>query len=229
MKCLPQCGLRELYLQRNQIGDKGLQSLSKYFGYLHPNKVQYLDLTCNKITKSGLYQLFSFLCDNSSIETLVLDQNNFHGKLSSNTGDQKKNLSQFIGETKSLKKLYMNKCEMDEDAGVAFQNGLRKNATITHLYIAHNNLYDDGCNSICEALYQNHRLQVLDLSDNRIREKGGINLGAVLKHNQTIKELYLRGNTLTDNAASAIYDALQTNKKLKKLNLVFFFETKNFR
>lgn len=73
----------------------------------------------------------------------------------------------------------MNRCECDEDAGEAFKNGLKKNTTLTHIYLSHNDLYDDGCNSICDALYQHTTLQVLDLSDNRIREKGGTAIGNV--------------------------------------------------
>ena len=212
VKSLNFSGLQELNLSRNQMGDKGIKEQSKAFGHLCHNKIKYLDVSCNKLSNLGLYELAMALTNNLILETLVLDQNQFHGKSISCQATQ-------IGESKSLKKLYMNRCELDEDGGDAIKKGLLKSGRLTHLYLSQNDMYDYGCNAICESLEQNKSLIVLDLSDNRIREQGGIEQAKVLKHNTTLVEMYLRGNTLTDNAGSALMDALICNKTLKILNL----------
>ena len=118
--------------------------------------------------------------DNIVLSDLILDSNNFNGQAVSV-------MNGLLLETTSLKRLSMEKCELDDYFGESIKAGLARNLTLTHLNLRNNSLEDNGCGAICEALHTNAVLLMLDLSDNRLRDKSGQHVGQMLAKNKTVE------------------------------------------
>ena len=96
-------------------------------------------------------------------------------------------LSDLVGETSTLERLVMEKCDLDDSSlrtlstNIATQMCLVTDmplhlCTLTKLNLSHNKFGDSGAIGLAEGLKKNASLTELDLSYNLIRGKGGVAL-----------------------------------------------------
>ena len=78
------------------------------------------------------------------------------------------------------------------------------------------NLGDEGCCYVVEALVFNTVCQSLDLSNNGIGTKGVEHLSEMLKSNDVLKVLTLSTNNAGDEGASALAKLLASIKSVSK-------------
>jgi Ran GTPase-activating protein (RanGAP) involved in mRNA processing and transport len=173
--------LEELNLANNKLTDVGMANLAPLFGKLNTNSIRKLNLTNNSISSAGLAKLFEALYDNKTIQDLILDHNNFVGS------GVFYYLNTLLLETQSLRVLSFEKCDIEKYIAEEIKAGLTRNATLTHLILRNNSLYDEGCEHLCDALHDNTRLKLLDISDNKLREKSGAAIGNMLKKNRYLE------------------------------------------
>jgi hypothetical protein len=145
---IPMSNLEILNLSKSNLGDQGISAICSLFSSVNENKVRRLNLSSNKFTCLGLSKFLEGLGSNRTMEELNIDRNNLMGKLIVCLGS-------FLVENQKLKRLFMSKCELDEDAGDALKIGLVKNKILEELHINENNLYDEGVISLSEALASN--------------------------------------------------------------------------
>lgn len=212
LKCLPLTRIEVLNISKSKLGDTGVKNLSRLFARANKNHVKKLDISDNKFTCLGLFNLLEELENNRVLEELDMGRNNFFGNLITC-------LTKFLIQNEHLKILRMCRCELDQDAGEALRKGIERNRTLQCLYIKENSLYDEGFSAICVGLKANHTLKILDVSENRIRERGGTSFGNALKYNKGLNEVNLIGNTITDNAAALILEGIMNNKVIKTIRL----------
>lgn len=71
------CPLRELFLDHNQIGNKGAVIISR--GLTNNSSLFTLDLNSNRVGEQGIEALYEILCVNETIEALMIRNNEYSG------------------------------------------------------------------------------------------------------------------------------------------------------
>ncbi|CAF1084889.1 unnamed protein product [Didymodactylos carnosus] len=89
---------------------------------------------------------------------------------------------------------------------------LKSNTVLQELWLAHNNLSDQGAKSIAQLLSKpNCAITVLDFSGNLVTDEGVKSLSGMLRMNQTLISLHLDDNKITDRGMKLLTNALKTN------------------
>lgn len=147
----------------------------------------YLWLTSNSISYRGASILADGLKNNSYLEQLDLHQN------------------------------------MIKDIGVQFlcKALSDRNQTLKILNLGENEITDEGANSLAEMLRKNVSLTHVYLHDNQIGDSGcQLIANALTNDNQTVEELYLNGNqNITDLSIDNLVQMSKKNKKLCQIHV----------
>ncbi|CAF1511367.1 unnamed protein product, partial [Didymodactylos carnosus] len=160
---------------------------------------------------------------NTSIDTTPKD-NWQHSNTTTTSAykDDKKPLSKDIETTADKLKLgqvyvlnLSGKLASKEDIMVIAE-ALKINKTLTTLWIAENNISDQGAMAVAEALKINKTLTTLWIAKNNISDQGGTAIAEALKINKTLTYLSISQNNISEEKREGIKRAW--NKRLS-LNL----------
>ncbi|CAF2648900.1 unnamed protein product [Rotaria sp. Silwood2] len=121
-----------------------------------------------------------------------------------------------LGQNKSVKQLTI-KSHCHSIAQILAET-LRVNNTLTHLTMS-NDIQDDSCILISNALFTNHSLRCLNLRRNKITSEGCKAISEMLKSNRTLEDLNICRNKLGDEGISSICEALLVNETLSRLDI----------
>ncbi|CAF4839605.1 unnamed protein product, partial [Rotaria sp. Silwood1] len=166
--------LTTLYLENNQIGDKGAQYLAE--GLPKNITLLTLDLENNQIGDNGAQYLGEGLLRNATLTELYLDNNEIGYKGAQSLGEG-------LQKTTTLTTLDLRKNEISDKGAQHLGEAFKKNTTLTTLNLSHNNIGDKGAQSLGEGLQKNMTLTTLDLRNNQIGDKGAQYLGEELQQN----------------------------------------------
>jgi len=100
-------------------------------------------------------------------------------------------------------------------AGLLIANG-----RLVDVVFSSNNINDEGCLLLCDAVRNHPSLQVLHLNRNKLTTVSARSLAEVLVTNRTLRELWLYGNPdIGDEGAICLFEALLVNEHLRVLNV----------
>ena len=206
--------LARLGLSGNKLGLAGCEVLGRLLcgGYDGYCPLQYLDLAKNEIPQAGVSRLYTALCRNGGLKTLLLDNNPIGPAASPE-------LYHFLVENRTLSSLSLAYCDLRSDGVSAFSEGLCKNHSLQTLNLSWNSLEDAGSVSISTGLARNDFLKSLDLSSNRIHDKGGFALCEAIRTNHTLETLQLQDNNIHDAAGQLLSEITRGNRTLIRLGL----------
>lgn len=130
-------------------------------------------------------------------------------------------ISKALKNGSSLKRLHSTWNWIGSEGAKALASAIQSPAsTLEILFLLHNNVRDDGCVEIANALHQNQSIQTLCLCANNIFPKGAKAIAtAISLKTSSLIELNLNGNRIGNFGCCAIANALLTNQSLRKLLL----------
>lgn len=177
------------------------------------NTLTKLDLGYNYIDDNDLTSLINSLNPlnpfsiNNSLSILHLNNNQIHiskaSKLLTNKNIIELDLSSdFISSVDDMK---------------IFCNELKKNNTLTALYLDNCKIDDEMASELCETLKTNSSLTTLSLKNNLISD--GKIISDLIKVNSTLTNLDLFNNSLNMDDIMYILDSLRLNESIISLNL----------
>lgn len=206
--------LAKLGLAGNKLGLAGCEVLGRLLcgGYDGYCPLQHLDLSKNEIPQAGVSRIYSALCRNGGLKTLLLDNNPIGPAVCPE-------LHSFLVENRSLNTLSLAYCELRSDGVAVFSEGLSKNHSLQTLNLSWNVLEDAGSVSIATGVGHNDSLKSLDLSSNRIHDKGGFALCEAIRTNRTLEMLQLQDNNIHDTAGQLFAEITRGNRTLVRLGL----------
>ncbi|MDF3048355.1 MAG: leucine-rich repeat-containing protein 34 [Candidatus Midichloriaceae bacterium] len=150
------------------------------------------------------------LSSNKYITELCLVRNHF--------GENVQWLAEILNNNSSLKKLVLERGEIEShmlrDIGLA----VNLSTSITTLEIAGLELGDEGAEMLVQALIENKSLINLKLNSNKIYCKGAEAIAKLLKQNTTLEVLDINHNSMGDNGIKAIAESLKQNTSLKSVS-----------
>ncbi|XP_062387963.1 NACHT, LRR and PYD domains-containing protein 12-like [Sardina pilchardus] len=205
--------LIELDLSHNDLGDSGVQLLSKGLSSPHC-KLQTLRLNTCGISDEGYVCLFLALMLNPSC-VKELDVNNNHSR-----GSAQKLLSATL-EDPHRKALQLAKCKLSEKSYGIVATVLQSPNSLIELDLSHNDLGDSGVQLLSEGLSSPHcKLQTLRLAECKLTEKSCGIVAAVLQSPNSLIELDLSHNDLEDSGVQLLSKGLSSpHCKLQTLRL----------
>jgi Leucine Rich repeat len=115
--------------------------------------------------------------------------------------------------------LVLNKNEIADEGCARIADALSKNCVLMSIELNDNSIGDDGCMAMAAALRQNTVLTKISLDGNRIGPTGAISLAATLRMNASLRELGLGRNSVGNEGTVAIAGALRCNEALYQLDL----------
>lgn len=184
----------KIYLSGNMFGDDGTQLLATLL--TEPCCVTVLDLSCCRLSATGIATLCSVLHENTTLHELNLDFNPFIG-----CGEA---IASMLSVNKTLKSL-----------------GLRGTKDLKCVFGGKGpgrQLGEGGVRSIAQALEKNSSLETLDLNGNRCGDKGLRALAKMLKSNKTLTDLNLCGVGIK-HGFRYLCKVLESNEVLRLLHL----------
>ena len=128
-------------------------------------------------------------------------------------------LAEALKKNSTLTELYLYDNAIGDQGATGLAEALKVNSTLTVLESHLNEIGDQGATSLAEALKRNSSLTKLDLSFNGIGDQGATGLAEALKVNSTLTELHLSGNVIGDQGATGLAEALKVNSTLTELYL----------
>ena len=151
---------------------------------------------------------------NNAIEKLDLDDQEL-------LPAQVRLLAAAIGNNKSLRRVELNRCNIDDEGARHLATMLEKNTSLERLNLSRNKITDVGLKHLAIPLEKNTSLEYLYLSNNKITDDGLKHLAIPLEKNTSLKELDLRSNKITDDGLKHLAIPLEKNTSLKWLSLSY--------
>jgi GTPase SAR1 family protein len=102
---------------------------------------------------------------------------------------------------------------------LAIVRGLATLTTLEELKLRDNNIDDETCLVLANAMINNITLKTLDLDKNNIGDEGAIALATALRFNNNLRKLRLSSNKVSDEGAKILADALTVNQTLQILDV----------
>ncbi|CAF1069844.1 unnamed protein product [Rotaria sordida] len=125
-------------------------------------------------------------------------------------------------QEKKCRSLFLRDSHITSEGALIISEALRKNNTLEGLFLAHNQLGDDGTKYLAEALdgNKNSTIKQLSLCDNGITDKGIEYLARMLESNATLTHLWLASNKISDQGLELLSEVLiNKNNTLQVLSL----------
>ena len=218
------CTLEVLTLAGNEVGDNGMERISKWASALGTRaSLRHLDLGYNGLGPSGVRCLGEILKSGLlfNLSSLCLGGNAFGPE-----GAQVLCGAIMGSPCANLAELTVDGCAL-EDQGCAFLARSLAGSPIQRLHVGNNRIGDVGLIALCESLLEGGqgRLQVLRLCDNLVTHSGALHLAEALKRNSRegsnscLHTLDCSQNRVGDVGAAAIADAILLNCGLVELLL----------
>jgi hypothetical protein len=147
---------------------------------------------------------------NNAIEKLDLDDQEL-------LPAQVRLLAAAIGNNKSLRRVELNRCNIDDEGARHLATMLEKNTSLERLNLSRNKITDVGLKHLAIPLEKNTSLEWLNLSRNKITDDGLKHLAIPLEKNTSLETLYLSRNKITDDGLKHLAIPLEKNTSLKTL------------
>jgi len=200
--------IKELVLDSTGIRYHGAHVLGKA---LHTNQcILILNLNWCYLGNEGVKEITSGLLNNTTLETLYLEQNYIN-----ETGGIA--IGHLLKYNMTLKNINLEYNPIGSLGLYSIFDALFYNTCLTTLSLGSTKL--DDTSLIAKVLYENKTLVELNLDCNNIGDKGAYLLGKTLEHNNTLEILNLRSNNIGPIGACALAKALCINRTLWELNL----------
>eukprot|EP00002_Diphylleia_rotans_P039621 TRINITY_DN9225_c0_g1_i1.p1 TRINITY_DN9225_c0_g1~~TRINITY_DN9225_c0_g1_i1.p1 ORF type:complete len:567 (-),score=107.11 TRINITY_DN9225_c0_g1_i1:167-1867(-) len=198
---LPGCEVDELALQLLCDGIRG------------NSKVEWLDLSRNKLGLAGARFLAHALSANAVITYLNLANNSI--------GDE--GLSMILTATscsQNLKRLVLHSNAITSEGAQHIAQHLKSgNCCLLSLDLSHNDIRDAGTEALSDALLMTSSVKTVHLEANHIGDVGASALAKFLMADKSVICLDLSANLVSPSAAQSLVDALKHNTTLKCLDL----------
>ena len=129
-------------------------------------------------------------------------------------------LAKGLTTNKTLKRLYLRYCGIDENGGQSLGNILSTPKTaISVIDLTGNRLGGKGLNDLCPGLKTNSSLQQLFLTDNGIMSsetdfEGVRHFSGAIKDHKSLTEIHLLHNKIGIEGALALLDGIERNKMI---------------
>ncbi|XP_075308836.1 leucine-rich repeat-containing protein 34 [Odontesthes bonariensis] len=138
------CSLVELHLGKVGLTDTGMERLSEGLRLNH--SLQYLDLRCNRVSRDGARHLAGVLTQNSTLEIIDLSSNRIEDEGAAC-------LSEAITWPGCiLKELSVKSNSIRTEGLLSLAQAMKKNKTLTHIYIWGNYLEESVCQAFREII-----------------------------------------------------------------------------
>ena len=206
----------KLDLQQCYIQDHGVQIL--YRGLTSCDvTVRVLDLNSNGLTESS----------SSAISDITISCRVKVLNISYNTIGEDERLYSIISDPSSmLEKLYMNSTKLSSSRAIKLFTALSEGKKLRVLYIADNDITDEGCDAIIMAMKKNS-LVTLHMHGNPISGEYAQLIVQALQHNNTLRYLYLPRYSY-DVEVRIRLSAEEVNEKRRSrcqvnLKIIFFY------
>ena len=118
-----------------------------------------------------------------------------------------------------VKTLWLAGNNMGDEGSEAIAELLRCNKVIRQIILSVNGIGPTGALSLASVLEDDEEavLEVLCMGGNNLGDKGAMFLAEMLRTNTSLKELWLRDNNLTSKSANALAQNLKNNGALQEL------------
>ena len=135
-------------------------------------------------------------------------------------GEQFAEIMEALSVHPQLETLILWRMNIRTNEHTALVNLLHGTFELQTLNLYHNDIDDEGIETLAGALLPNSNLRNLFLHRNRIMARGCQSLAALLENpNTNLEELHLNNNNFGNEGAHILANALTTNRKLKTLDL----------
>ncbi|KAL7539237.1 hypothetical protein ACHAXR_009108 [Thalassiosira sp. AJA248-18] len=209
------------------IPDVGNEELSSLAPFLNENlTLRSLDLTGATFNTKAIKEVRHFFRRNSSLEVLVLGENQCVGDEGVNTI-----LSSLQDGQGKLQVLAIESCGVGHRGASSISNFMiNKGTSLRVLELSNNMIGDAGAETLAESIKRGHHLGHLGLNDADIGDTGAQAFGEALKSNRSLHTLSLQNNKgITNVGASSLLKAvynidsiktiIESNHVLRNLNL----------
>lgn len=199
-----------LDLTCNQIGEKGMQSLSEWLLVRQETKLQHLWLGSNNLGPSCGCTWASILEYNSTLVEIRLGGNNL--------GDRGTvALSRGLESNYALQRLELEWNQTSDEGGIALAQALRRNGTLKMLDLSGNQIAQRGCIALAEALPYHLELKELNMTNNLMTDEAAEAFASSLTERHCVFEkLHWEENSLSQDAVKNLEHATQYRKNLKR-------------
>lgn len=202
--------LSSLDLRGIGLDDTGARRLADG---LASSPLRILNVGCNAIGDDGASALFDALCDNGTLQTLVLENVRLAAKGCNAAAD-------FLRSNHTLRSLDLSDNSIDPAACDQLARGLRHNTALTHLDLGFNYVGDEGCRALSAAMIEgNSALISLQLEKNGIGDAGAQALAAALVASEHLRVMDLTNNQIGHPGIEALCTALHRNVTLARLSV----------
>lgn len=193
----------------NNLMDEGTEIVAES---LMNDKVEDLNLSCNRITGKGVQALVQFLRTSTTLRQLCL----FGNKIS-NAGAIA--IADALKENTSLEVLSLGDNLIGDEGAVALANSIEAHPTLRLVDLSGNAIGDEGASALARAC---HSLDDLALSRNNVGDIGAIAFARALSgENYNLNHLRLADNDIGVIGARCLALALQRNVTSRTIDLRF--------
>jgi hypothetical protein len=173
-------------------------------------KLEYFNIRGCEITKKGSEAIVNMLQENTSIKSLAISSILEDLNCILNTVGKSKTLEEFqyyhgegmvskdlqtpiklaeLIDNPKFKSLRFYGCGLTDEHIMLLAEKLKTNKTLIKLELNHNNISDQGCIALLEALGPYNKLRILNLSMNKLTNEGTKRIREVYDENSYIKSL----------------------------------------
>ena len=175
-------------------------------------------LTSNKISDQGATAIAEALKVNGALTECNVRGNDFHkesaGALAKVATEKRVML---FGIKHDQTSADFSGGRLNDIDAILIASDLRVSGALTKLWIAENQIGDQGASAIAEGLKVNGALTTLGLDRNQIGDDGAKALASSLEVNGALTTLIVSANEIGDDGAKALASSLEVNGALTEL------------
>jgi len=205
--------LNSLNMQGVQIQEFTAKCLANIIdGTVKRTSMVTLDLAGCFINDFILDILLEAFVVNTTIETLVLDNNNI-----SRVGFIE--LFSKLQRNRSIKSLSLSNNRIEDDLVAHVGNFLLGSKTLQHIDLSYNSIGDEGIKEMSAFVGRSSALKHLVLNNNKITHVGAEALATTLSYECSLQSLEMASNKLDMRGLKSLFDFVKTSTTLKTLDV----------